>query len=163
MTRVVYVVSFDTGSAVKVATGDYDTVIRNIEVNVSPASWDMVGGPGSITADRSLRLISVSHTWQVLEQVDAYLTEVRQAKLAAERNKVLDPVGDAAVGHVYEIQVAEHVVQGVGLGYMFALSANHIAQLGLGMMHYSLGDVGNLDGVAVADDAGSPFVEEVWG
>jgi tRNA A-37 threonylcarbamoyl transferase component Bud32 len=85
------------------SSGDYDTLIRGIETTISPVSWDTVGGPGSIAVEKTSRALSISQTWAVLEQVDDYLNQLRQTKLAAQRNRVLNPQLDEAVVRVKQL------------------------------------------------------------
>jgi hypothetical protein len=57
---------------------DFDSLIQTITSSIEPASWDEVGGPGSIEPyyTRRMRVIVVSHTYDVHWQLKTLLGEL---------------------------------------------------------------------------------------
>lgn len=59
------------------ASADFDSLIEAITSTVAPATWDAVGGPGSIVAFESSLSLIISQTRQVHRQIEALLEELR--------------------------------------------------------------------------------------
>ena len=64
-------------------SSDFDLPIDLIHSTVSPASWDDVGGPGSIAKDVPHVALIVSQTREVHEEVSELLTLLRRSRYAA--------------------------------------------------------------------------------
>ena len=52
---------------------EFDDLISNITLTISPSSWDQVGGPGSIVAYPSRSVLIVSNTDEVHEKMQRFL------------------------------------------------------------------------------------------
>jgi hypothetical protein len=61
---------------------DYDTVIETITTTIEPDSWDEVGGAGVIEPLSPWRLLAISQTEEVHEEIAALLKTLRQAHQA---------------------------------------------------------------------------------
>jgi tRNA A-37 threonylcarbamoyl transferase component Bud32/Leucine-rich repeat (LRR) protein len=66
------------GSAVK----DYQSLIDSLTSLIAPASWNYAGGPGSITWHNQTTSLIVSQTWDVHRDIDNFLVNLREARLA---------------------------------------------------------------------------------
>ena len=59
---------------------DYDDLIQIITTIIDPATWDDVGGPGSIAAFEASSALVISQTRKSHERVEALLRALRQAR-----------------------------------------------------------------------------------
>ncbi len=63
---------------------DYDALVDAITTTVLPATWDEVGGPGSIVAMPNSKSVVVSQTRQAQDEILQLLRALRAAKTLAE-------------------------------------------------------------------------------
>ncbi len=77
------VVVYPVADVVKTPYGDdYDTLIDGVTSTLIPESWKDTGtGEGTIAPDPYSHAIVVGQTWEVHEQIEAYLAALRKAKL----------------------------------------------------------------------------------
>ena len=66
---------------------DYDTLIEAITTTVKPASWDEVGGPGSIVPVPVSSSLVVSQTREVHDEILELLRSLRAAKRASRNSE----------------------------------------------------------------------------
>jgi hypothetical protein len=62
------------------ASADFDSLIEAITSTIAPATWDEVGGPGSIVAFESSLSLIISQTRQVHRQIEALLEGLRDRR-----------------------------------------------------------------------------------
>ena len=77
------VVVYPVADLVKTPQGDdYDTLIDGLMETLHPETWKYTGtGEGTIAPDLNGHAIVVAQSWEVHEQIEAYLTALRKAKL----------------------------------------------------------------------------------
>ncbi|HEV3343023.1 MAG TPA: hypothetical protein VG125_21795 [Pirellulales bacterium] len=71
--------------------GDFTSLIEVITTTIAPATWDEVGGPGSIAPNRNTQVIAVSQTDDVQEEIVALLAALRRVR--DEQSAAAQPVG----------------------------------------------------------------------
>jgi formylglycine-generating enzyme required for sulfatase activity/tRNA A-37 threonylcarbamoyl transferase component Bud32 len=86
------------GDLVDIDTGMLE---HSIVQTIAPASWDMVGGPGSVEYLAEVKAIVVVHTWHVQLKVHDFLDDMRLTRAAnqqlveRERNRLANDTEDA--------------------------------------------------------------------
>lgn len=70
------------GSSPNIVPGDSDSLIQLIQSTIQPATWKANGGQGDIAPQETLDLLIVSNTWQILEQLDELIAQLRKVHAA---------------------------------------------------------------------------------